>query len=67
MRHFHYLHGGLDGVARQLGLVRVARRQHQASSDSLLTCRVFYKMRNNYFVKGVSNVDVLHGLTNQLD
>ncbi|WMV07417.1 hypothetical protein MTR67_000802 [Solanum verrucosum] len=63
MRHFHNLHGGLDRVAGQLGLVRVAGRQHQAGSDSLLTCHVFYKMRNGYFVKGVPDASVLHGLT----
>ncbi|TMW83682.1 hypothetical protein EJD97_000993 [Solanum chilense] len=64
MSHIHNLHGGLDGVARQLGLVRVAGRQHQAGSDSLLTCHVFYKMRNNYFVKGVPDPGFLYGLTN---
>ncbi|KAK4736793.1 hypothetical protein R3W88_000490 [Solanum pinnatisectum] len=63
MRHFHNLHGGLDRVAGQLGLVRVAGRQHQAGSDSLLTCHLFYKMRNDYFVNGVPDAGVCHGLT----
>ncbi|WMV07414.1 hypothetical protein MTR67_000799 [Solanum verrucosum] len=34
MRHFHNLHGGLDRVSGQLGLVRVAGRQHQAGDSN---------------------------------
>ncbi|XP_049407725.1 probable CCR4-associated factor 1 homolog 9 [Solanum stenotomum] len=56
------LHGGLAWVAENLGLAREAGRQHQAGSDSLLTCHIFYSMRNG-FEDGVPDAGVLHGLT----
>ncbi|TMW83681.1 hypothetical protein EJD97_000992 [Solanum chilense] len=61
--HFPHVHGGLDEVAGQFNLVRVAGMQHQAGSDSLLTCHVFYRMRNDFFVNGVPDAGVLNGLT----
>ena len=61
--HFPHVHGGLDEVAGQFDLVRVAGMQHQAGSDSLLTCHVFYRIRNDFFVNGVPDAGVLNGLT----
>ncbi|XP_015072515.1 probable CCR4-associated factor 1 homolog 9 [Solanum pennellii] len=61
--HFPHVHDGLDEIEGQFDLFRVAGMQHQAGSDSLLTCHVFYRMRNVYFVNGVRDAGVLNGLT----
>jgi len=42
------LHGGLSKLAEQLEVERIGP-QHQAGSDSLLTCTTFFELVQNYF------------------
>ncbi|KAJ3290899.1 CCR4-NOT transcription complex subunit 7 [Borealophlyctis nickersoniae] len=48
MKSCKNLKGGLQDVADDLQIPRVGP-QHQAGSDSLLTCKVFFKMRQTFF------------------
>ncbi|KAI8812344.1 ribonuclease H-like domain-containing protein [Cladochytrium replicatum] len=48
MKSCKNLKGGLQDVADDLQIERVGP-QHQAGSDSLLTCKAFFKMRQVYF------------------
>lgn len=41
--------GGLENLAKGFKLVRLAGKSHQAGSDSLLTMRLFFKMRQFCF------------------
>ena len=48
MKSCKNLKGGLQDVADDLGVKRIGI-QHQAGSDSLLTCCTFFKLKKVYF------------------
>merc|ERR1712196_525817 len=48
MRSCKNLKGGLQEVADDMEVQRIGQ-QHQAGSDSLLTCITFFKMRKMFF------------------
>mmetsp|Transcript_15921 Transcript_15921/g.19161 ORF Transcript_15921/g.19161 Transcript_15921/m.19161 type:complete len:286 (+) Transcript_15921:299-1156(+) len=48
MKFCDSLHGGLNKLAEQLDVQRIGP-QHQAGSDSLLTCTTFFELMHNYF------------------
>jgi len=53
MKSCRNLKGGLQDVATELGVERIGP-QHQAGSDSLLTCMTFFKMRELFFDRNIS-------------
>uniref|UniRef100_A0A061SEB7 poly(A)-specific ribonuclease n=1 Tax=Tetraselmis sp. GSL018 TaxID=582737 RepID=A0A061SEB7_9CHLO len=64
MKFCDNLHGGLNKLAEVLEVERIGQ-QHQAGSDSLLTCATFVKLKDKFFsgLKGVEgHVGVLFGL-----
>lgn len=48
MKSCKNLKGGLQDVADDLGVARIGI-QHQAGSDSHLTCLAFFRLRQSYF------------------
>ena len=54
MKSCRNLKGGLQDVAMELGVDRIGP-QHQAGSDSLLTCMTFFKMRDTLFDGAISD------------
>jgi len=57
--------GGLQELADKLAVERIGP-QHQAGSDSLLTCQAFFKMRKIYFADKMDDtryLGILYGLS----
>lgn len=64
MKSCKNLKGGLQDVADDLQIARVGQ-QHQAGSDSLLTCMTFFKMKATFFEDLIDDnkyLGVLYGL-----
>jgi CCR4-NOT transcription complex subunit 7/8 len=64
MKSCKNLKGGLSELAENLDVKRIGP-QHQAGSDSLLTCATFFKLRQLYFDNCIDNskyLGVLYGL-----
>eukprot|EP00250_Pteridium_aquilinum_P014978 c22311_g1_i1 orf=329-1126(+) len=55
------LYGGLDKLAKHLGIKRIGAA-HQAGSDSLLTSSTFQKIKESYLDKCKGSSDVMIGL-----
>jgi len=65
MKSCKNLKGGLNDLAEDLKVERIGP-QHQAGSDSLLTCSTFFKMRNLFFENSIDDskyLGVLYGLS----
>ncbi|EFA83975.1 CAF1 family protein [Heterostelium album PN500] len=65
MKSCKNLKGGLSELAEDLDIKRIGP-QHQAGSDSLLTCTTFFKMRKMYFENQIDDSKyqgILYGLT----
>lgn len=54
MKSCKTLKGGLQEVAKDLKVERIGP-QHQAGSDSLLTCQVFFQMRQQFFADKIDD------------
>ena len=54
MRSCKSLKGGLQDIADDLGIERIGT-QHQAGSDSLLTCQSFFKIRHMFFEERIDD------------
>ncbi|XAR66775.1 Poly(A)-specific ribonuclease [Bertholletia excelsa] len=64
VRYTDHLHGGLNKLAEQLKVERIGM-SHQAGSDSLLTCRTFMKLKEEFFSGShEKHAGVLFGLEN---
>lgn len=63
MKFTDNLHGGLSKLAEQLDVLRIGP-QHQAGSDSLLTARTFFKLKQKHFAESdlEKYVGILYGL-----
>lgn len=65
MKSCKNLKGGLQEVSEDLQIARIGP-QHQAGSDSLLTSRTFFKMRQTFFEDKIDDqkyLGYLYGLT----
>jgi len=65
MKSCKNLKGGLNDLAEDLKVERIGP-QHQAGSDSLLTCKTFFKMRSLFFENAIDDskyMGVLYGLS----
>ncbi|XP_010927524.1 probable CCR4-associated factor 1 homolog 7 [Elaeis guineensis] len=62
LRYCDHLYGGLNNVAEQLDVVRIGVC-HQAGSDSLLTARVFWRLKEKHFDGSIERYSgLLYGL-----
>ncbi|KAL3536049.1 hypothetical protein ACH5RR_004510 [Cinchona calisaya] len=61
------LYGGLNQVAKTLGVSRVSGGSHQAGSDSLLTWHTFQKIREVYFKDDERLMQEYAGVVYQLE
>lgn len=67
MKSCKNLKGGLNDLADDLKVERIGP-QHQAGSDSLLTCHTFFKMRSLFFENSIDDakyLGILYGLSDQ--
>jgi len=67
MKSCKSLKGGLNDLADDLKVDRIGP-QHQAGSDSLLTCHTFFKMRSSFFENSIDDskyLGILYGLSDQ--
>jgi len=67
MKSCKNLKGGLNDLADDLKVDRIGP-QHQAGSDSLLTCNTFFKMRSLFFENSIDDskyLGILYGLSDQ--
>ncbi|KAF5738930.1 CCR4-associated factor 1 11 [Tripterygium wilfordii] len=60
------LYGGLEKMAKELGVERIAGKSHQAGSDSLLTMQTFMRLQEHYSSDDISDLNefglLLYGL-----
>ena len=61
MKSCKNLKGGLQDIADDLGVSRVGT-QHQAGSDSHLTCLAFFRLRQTYFDGNVDEDKYMNNL-----
>jgi len=67
MKSCKNLKGGLNDLADDLKVDRIGP-QHQAGSDSLLTCHTFFRMRSLFFENSIDDskyLGILYGLSDQ--
>ncbi|PRP79529.1 hypothetical protein PROFUN_12720 [Planoprotostelium fungivorum] len=69
MKSCKNLKGGLNDLAEELNVERIGP-QHQAGSDSLLTCTTFFRMRSLFFENSIDDnkyLGVLYGLSDSFN
>lgn len=57
MRSVNGLHGGLERVAKLMGIDRITGNSHEAGSDSLLTLQTFMRFKGNFLDVDLENLN----------